>query len=364
MLTGKNSSTYNKACQGNMSRCNDLMIWSEFNKRGYVTAYGEDHVPDIFKTKNEFQVSPTDHYTRPLFLLDEVVEGNIVCVKRKQAALHILSYAEQFLRAYKDKKMFAFFWLISYSHDPNNIPTLLQNHLINFFQNLNNIGLMKSTIIFFVSAHGVKFGKLKMPVASHYDEKLPMLFMWYPYSFRQRFKTRYKNLKLNQERLTTHCDLYSTMWNILKLSDKSVTLSPPEVCPKCSSLFKKKSIKRTCGDINVSEKWCSCHVLNTVDPSDIEATVVPKVLLSKVNDKTKYLVLENVLRHHSYKNKDDYDNSTYNVIAIQVAPGDRQYEATIYKTNTSQYKVLNGIDEISPINSFYDTAVCRAAYSK
>lgn len=337
------------------------MIWSEFKKRGYVTAYGADHLPDTFRTNNEFQLSPTDHYTRPLLLLDEVEEGNLVCIHKKPAAHHVLSYAEQFVRAYKDEKLFGFFWMISYSHNPNHIPTLLQNYLIQLFNNLKDIGLMNSTIIFFLSDHGVSFGKLKLPVASHYDDKLPMLFMWIPYSFRKRFKTKYKNLQVNQERLTTHCDVYSTMRNILKLSDRTVKMSPPEVCPKCSSLFRKISINRNCEDINVSEKWCSCHVLNPVHSIDDATKVVPKVLMSKVSKKTKHSVLENVLRHHWYRNSNDEKNLTYYVIAVQVAPGERQYEATIYKTNKSEYKVLNDIDIISPTSIYYDTSVCKPA---
>lgn len=364
LLTGKKSSTYDIACKGNMSSCNDLMIWSEFKKRGYITAYGVDHLPDTFKTNNEFQLSPTDHYTRPLFLLDEIDEGNLVCIHKKPAALHVLSYADQFVRAYKNEKLFGFFWMISYSHNPNHLPTLLQDYLIQLFNNLNNIGVMNRTIIFFLSDHGVKFGKLKLPVASHYDDKLPMLFMWYPYTFRKHFKSKYKNLQLNQDRLATHCDVYSTMWNILKLSNKTLKLSPPEVCPKCSSLFKKKSTKRTCEDINVSDKWCSCHVLHAVPPTDLAESLVPKVVMTNVNKKTKYSVLDKVLRHHWYQKAHDISNLTYYVIAVQVSPGERQYEATIYKTNTSEYKVLNDVDMISPTNNYYDTSVCKPVNSK
>lgn len=349
------------ACRNNMSICNDLMIWSEFKKRGYVTAYGEDHIPDTFKTKNEFQEPPTDHYTRPLFLIDEIDDSNIVCVQKRPAALHILSYADQFVRAYKDAKFFGFFWMISYSHDPNHIPTMLQNHLIQFFKNLNDISAMKRTIIIFVSDHGLRFGRRKIPVASHYDDRLPMLFMWFPYSFRKRFKIQYKHLQLNQNRLTTHCDVYSTMWSILKLSDKSVKTSPPEACPKCSSLFAKISTHRSCKDINVSQKWCSCHVLNIVQCTDEAAAIVPKILMSKVNNITKYSVLEGVLRHHWYRNNNDY--KTYYVIVIQVAPGERQYEAIVSKSDISEYKVIGDIDLISPTSIFYNTPMCQSAYS-
>lgn len=363
MLTGTKASKYDEVCDGNVSQCNDLMIWSKYKKSGYVTAHGEDHLPEIYKIKNQLRALPTDHYTRPLFLLGERGEGNIVCVKKNSAALHILSYADQFVKVYKNEKIFGFFWMMSYSRNPNHRPILLQNHLTQFFEKLNSSGAMNSTIIFFLSDHGIRFGKLKIPVASHYDDKLPMLFMWYPQSFRKRFKKAYENLQLNQHRLTTHYDVHSTLWNILKFSNKNVKIIPPEACPRCSSLFKEKSVNRNCEDINGSEKWCSCHVLNAVNSTDIAATLVPDLLLFKLAQKESYLKIKSILRHHWYKNNYDKSNVTYHVIAIHVIPGDVQYEATI-KRQLSEYRILEDIDTISPTEKFYDTSLCKPAGPK
>lgn len=333
------------------------MIWSEFKKSGYVTAHGEDQLSDIFQINSGAPL--TDHYTRPILFLGNRDEGNIVCIKKNSAALHILSYADQFVREYKNEKFFGFFWMSSYSRDPNRIPTLLQNHLVNFFEKLEKSGIMNTTVIIFVSGHGIRFGKLKIPVASHYDDRLPMLFMWYPPSFRQRYKRAYHNLQLNQHRLTTHFDVHSTLWNILKFSDRSVKIIPPEGCPRCGSLFKEKRRNRTCDDINVSEKWCSCHVLHAIRSTDMASRLVPDVLLFKLTQKQSFLKMKSILRNHWYRTKHDKNNATYYVIAIQVVPGDVQYEATV-KGQTGGYKILEEIDTISPIDGFHDTTFCKS----
>lgn len=357
LLTCTNAKTSNEICGHNMFGCNHLMIWSEFKKNGYVTAYGEDHLPDIFFQNGEFRVSPTDHNTRPLILLDNTNIGNIFCTRKKQTAVDVLNYAAQFAKAYNDTKFFGFFWLSGYSHNPNNIPTLLQSYVIKFFEKLNKAGTLDNTVIFFLGDHGVRWGKMKLPVESYYDDRLPMLYMWFPYSFRERFQTEYISLLLNQHRLTTHCDVHLTLLSILSLSDKGAKITPPEACPKCSSFFEEKSMNVSCEDINVPERWCSCHVLNKVEPTDSAAKLVPDFLLSEINKRSPGSKIGTILRHHWYTNESD-KNVIYHVIVIEVVPSNIMYEAIIIEEK-SGYKVLEDIETISTTGKFYDTSRCE-----
>lgn len=374
LLTGKKLSTVNKVCGKGMSNCNDIMIWSQFKKRGYITAYGEENLnsSDTFSRYNGFKVPPTDHYPRTIFLTGETKTGNIVCTKKKPSALHLLNYAHQFATEYKNEKFFGLFWINSYSYNSNSIPTLLQQYLIDFFEKLNKVGVLNKTMVFFFSNQGTRFGNMKIPVESYYDERLPMLFMWIPHSFRKRFKTKYQNLSFNQYRLTTHYDLHSTLWDVLKLSNTNIHVIPPEACPQCSSLFEKKSKSRSCQDMKVDAKWCNCHVLKKLSNVDIAAALVPQIALYYLNNKARniktqpcykcsILKLERILRHHWYKEK---YNVTYYIVALLVAPGTAQFEATI-EAHDDKFKVLENIERIS-INSDrymctvnkYDHAYC------
>lgn len=366
LLTGKKLSTVNEACGKGMSNCNDLMIWSQFKKSGYITAYGEDNLisSDTFSRYNNFKVPPTDHYLRQIFLSDEKKTGNVVCTKTKPSALHLLNYAYQLATAYKNEKFFGVFWINSYSHNSNSIPTMLQQYLIDFFEKLNKVGVLNTTMVFFFSDQGIRFGNMKIPVESYYDERLPMLFMQIPHSFKKRYKTKYQNLYWNQYHLTTHYDLHSTLWDILKLSNTSIHVIPPEACPQCSSLFEKKSTNRSCQDMNVEAKWCNCHVLKKVSSVDIAATLVPQIALYYLNNKARkiktepcykcsVLKLKTILRHHWYKEK---YNITYYIVALQVAPGTAQFEATV-EAQDDKFKVLENIEPISSHSNRYMCAL-------
>lgn len=356
-LTGKKLSTVYGACGKGMSYCNELMIWSKYKQYGYVTAYGEDYLrlPDTFARYKGFITPPTDHYTRPFFLTGEHVTGNIVCTKMKQSARNLVDYAYQFTNAYKTEKFFGVFWINSYSHNMNNIPTLLQDHLVEFFEKLNNDGVLNNTFIIFFSDHGIRYGHMRLSAESFYEERLPMLFIWIPDSFRKQYASEYHNSELNQFRLTTHYDLHLTLWDILKLSKKNVSLVPAEACPQCTSLFVEKSTSRTCEDANVDAKWCSCHVLNKVPGGDHMAKIVPTVALSYLNNFTKTiktkeckicseLKIKTVLRNHSYR--DEYNNKTYYVVAFKVVPDNVLFEVSIEVYN-NEYTVLKGTHTIS-----------------
>lgn len=222
------------------------------------------------------------------------------------------------------------------------------------------MGALDNTIVFFLGDHGPRYGPLKRPVASYYDERLPMLFMWFPDSFRERHGAKFYNLQLNQHRLTTHCDLHSTLWSILKLSDNNVKIIPPEFCPLCTSLFEEKSIHRRCEHMNISPRYCSCHALNEVRSNDIAATVVPEIFQDKLNNnfQTSALKIKSILRHHWFRHEYDYeDNITYYLIAVQLEQEAKQFEGII-KKHQFHFEVLDEVDEISPRDEVVDVSHC------
>lgn len=359
VLTGMNTSTVYDACQPNMYTCNDLMIWSTFSKAGYTTAYGEDNLrlPDTFSHYNGFKSIPTHHYMRPFFLTGEEQHGNVICTKHLPSGKHTLDYAYDFADNYKNESFFGMFWINSYSHNLENSPSLFENDILNFFEKANEGGITDNTFIVFLSDHGIRFGPTRVPIESYYEERLPMFFMWVPNEFRKLHKEEYYNLQLNQNRLVTPYDLHLTLLKISNMSVNSAEITSA-ACPLCNHLFEEITTHRTCADAGVSEKWCSCHSMKSVDiNTDNDAKNSLNDVVSYVQNKTKTiktincnkcheLQLDSVLRVHSFRD----GNKTYYIVAFQMIPGKIKYEATVLKYR-NEISILNGVDTITGYNS-------------
>ncbi|KAI5639350.1 hypothetical protein NE865_08210 [Phthorimaea operculella] len=359
LLSGKNASSAIHDCSHGMDGCESSLIWNKFREAGYITAFGEDNLglPDTFGRHKGFTLPPTDHYARPLFLMGEYTSGNLVCAKNKPSAEHLLDYISQFVKAYSEDSFFGYFWINSYSHNLNNLPTLLEANLIDFFEHFRLTNASYNTFVFFLSDHGVRFGPQRIPRESYYEERLPMLFMWVPHDYRELYPKEYYNLQLNQHRFTTPYDVHATLVDILKKTANHIEVSPPQGCPQCNSLTKEVSPDRTCEAANVDQKWCSCHGLHNASADDDAATrslnlAVKYIIKDRAKSiKTKNctycspLGLKQVLRNDWYQIGD----KTYYVVAFQLKPGDVAFEATVEKFG-DQFTILHPTTTISQYN--------------
>ncbi|CAG5012392.1 unnamed protein product [Parnassius apollo] len=359
LLTGKKMPTIYKACAKGMNECNELMMWSKYKDVGYFTAYGEEYLrlPDTFSRHKGFKIPPTNHYARPFFLTGEKKSGNYICTGKQPSAIHLLDYALDFARAYINENFFGMFWLNSFSHNTDNMPALLDNDMLSFLEKLEHTGALNNTFIIFLSDHGIRYGEMRLPIESYYEERLPMLFMWVPLAFQETYFEEYHNTKINQYRLITPYDLHSTMWHILKLSNDSIQEIPSEACPQCSSLFLEKTIYRTCSDAGVSDKWCSCHNMAEANEKENNSQQSLKLAVTFIKNRTQIiettrcmecakLTLKTVLRHHVYSN----GTKEVHIIAFMMSPGDVAFEANIL-TDDNEIKILEPTETISAYNT-------------
>lgn len=351
-LTGKNFSTISKNCESGLYKCSDYFIWNKFMAAGYVTAYGEDYLdlPNTFTKYGGFRIRPTHHYMTPFFRLGEKRAGHIMCLKRQPSATHMLNYIHEFARTYKRNRFFGSFWINSYSHDAKDNPSNLDKELSNWFMKLNGTGALRNTFVIFFSDHGIRFGDMKLPIESYYEERLPMLYVWVPNDFKKQQAQKYTNMLVNEHRLITPYDLYATLGDILKLTNSSVKRSISDACPRCGGLFRLKSIHWTCADARVSENGCSCRTMNTVDNEATETQYSLKLASDFINNVTdavntvpcmacKSLTLKAILRSHAFHIKD----RIYNVIAFEMSNNYR-FEATIvYRGNNARVLYLHTV---------------------
>ncbi|CAH0604567.1 unnamed protein product [Chrysodeixis includens] len=372
-LTGKNFSDITKRCYGIMDKCKNLLIWNYFKEIGYVTAYGEDYLqlPDTFTKEFAFKKPPTDHYMRPFFLKGESKRHNnsLLCSGKVCAGQQMLDYALDFANTYKKDSFFGFFWLNSFSHDVKSHPEIADKIVENFLNQLVYTGVMMNTFIIFFSDHGLRFGELRFTMEAYYDDRLPMNFMWVPLFFKGRHPYELRALSINQFRLMTPYDMFSTLVDIKRISECGNDTSPaPDGCQNCHSIFKVINSTRTCSDASIDEKWCSCHKLyplpiqDTIGMKSVEHAVkhiqsLVKAIPTQQCWGCMTLSLKNVLRIHFYYANDKV--SLFYVVAFSMTPGNVAYEATVLRTNDKNVTLVGPISVITNYRGLGKCALSR-----
>lgn len=360
-LTGKNLSTITKMCSGKMDQCQKLFIWHKFKKAGYVTAYGEDYLrlPDTFTNKYAFKTPPTDHYMRPLFLKGETElnKHTLVCAGKLTTGQQILNYALDFANTYRSDNFFGLFWINSYSHNDNSRPQDADVIFENFFNQLSYTGILTNTFVIVFSDHGVRFGEHRLKIESYYDERMPSLFIWPPLKFKGRQSKKFRSLFVNQFRLLTPFDLYNTLMDIRAISlCRNNLMAVSEACPKCHSLLEVVSANRTCQDVGIHDKWCSCHKLYPLPVQDPEGEMSVQTAVAHIKSIVKSTVtkrcwscmdlsLKVILRIHFYYHVDK--KSLYYVVAFSMTPSNVSYEATVLLKD-GRREMVGPVSVISP----------------
>lgn len=360
-FTGHNLSTIFEKCSGKMDECNDLLIWNKYKEAGYVTAYGEDYLrlPDTFNNQYAFRKPPTDHYMRPLFLKGEteLYNKSLVCAGKVPSGKQLLDYALDFAVTYRNESFFGLFWMNSFSHNINSRPQDADKMFENFFNQLTYTGVLDNTFIIFFSDHGIRFGENRLKVESYYDERMPFLFIWNPFIFKRKRPELYNAAAVNQFRLMTPYDLYNTLVEIRSISEcKNFSGSVSKACPQCQSVFSEIGANRTCKDVAIQDKWCSCHKMYPLDIQDSEGIKSVLLVVSHIKSLTKSvktkrcwgcmtLSLKNIIRIHFYYDKRKIN--LYHLVAFSMTPGNVSYEATVLKKR-EKLELVGSVSVISP----------------
>ncbi|XP_045519870.1 uncharacterized protein LOC123711362 [Pieris brassicae] len=384
ILTGLKFQIFSDKCLGQMDPCNDLLLWTTFNSLGYVTAYGEDYVslPDTFSKNYTLTIKPTDHYMKPLFKMAEKTKNcdgtPYLCSGKVTSGQQLLDYAYDFAMTYRDDPFFGLFWMNSFSHNPSNHPEDVDKIYENFLNRLFYTGVLKNTFVIFFSDHGVRFGKDRLNVEGYYDDRMPLLFILPPTLFKSRYPEKYKSMIVNQFRLVTPYDVYKTMFDIYKLSDCRPKTTTEYVTKKFNnheSLFNIVPGNRTCQDVLIEEKWCSCHKLYPLAEHDPNGLKVVHFVMDHIQNKTDTIVtkpctscmktsLESVERIHFYY--DDEKVNVYYVISIKMTPGEMVYEAKVLRRGLEMELVgsiniisgYKGLGSCTVSNNYKDRIFC------
>ncbi|KAK4875180.1 hypothetical protein RN001_011602 [Aquatica leii] len=293
ILTGMNESTTFKLCNpkvvGQLDKCN--LLWYDYKKLDFITAYAEDEaeISTFNYLKKGFEKKPTDYYFRPYILATErhlnnlILDGVRYCTGPESAGERILNIARDFTQTFKNHSSFGFFWMNSFSHNEINSVSRMDSKTVDFLVDLNRTGVMKNTIVIFLSDHGFRFGSFTYTHAGWLEERLPFFYISVPKWFQKKFPDKYLNLIKNSERLITPYDLYMTLQEVLVLSGRNYLVKKSSACPQCLSLFHEVERERSCEDAGIENHWCTCKGYVSVSTNSVILQKATKFILHKVH---------------------------------------------------------------------------------
>lgn len=153
------------------------MIWKEYEKHGYATAFNED-VPNIgtFSYRlNGFSEQPTDHYMRTYFLATEsdLHYYKRLCLGDKPRHKIFLDYTKDFMLRYRSTPRFIFSFHGELSHDSINLISVADDDITNWLTDVKSSGILNDTVFIMMSDHGNRFSSIRNTLQGKLEERLP-----------------------------------------------------------------------------------------------------------------------------------------------------------------------------------------------
>ncbi|XP_017057377.2 uncharacterized protein LOC108098752 [Drosophila ficusphila] len=304
MLTGYSpESAESQVCNTDDEGCLDEIpfIWKEYKKEGYLTAYAEDEeTSNTFNyMKPGFKVKPTDYYFRPFITaleretLVQYCPGCLMkyCLGRRLANSYIFDYCRQFMQRFvADRPIWGMFWTNHFSHDDFFMLSAMEHKILNDLMNFEKDGSFEHTIMIFFSDHGARFGPLMRMKEFFLEERLPIMFIYLPPWFRQKYPQYVEALKQNQHRLSSNFDVYNTLKHILRIEAGLEDTKWSYDCPQCQSLLYPLPENRSCAEAAIPETYCTCHEYEKVKEEPWTWRMADLV----VNRINQYLQLKNI----------------------------------------------------------------------
>lgn len=253
-----------------------------------------------------------------------------ICIGRKNYADYIYDYGVDFATTFPNEPKFGFFWTNSFSHEDLSVVSSMDEKVKGYLKQWEVAGILNSSIVFFFSDHGMRFGNIRRYFTGWLEERLPFLYIWLPPAFRQAHPEIVRNLQINRDRLTSPYDVHVTLKHILQMSggyeNGSLTA---ESCPNCQSLFEEVSKERNCDDAGVDKHWCTCTEYEVTDKTTKEVKNAVNYVLETLNDDLKEFPKCAQLRLHSIHSARKSSRQQDFLISFQVKPSDAELEATV-----------------------------------
>ncbi|XP_052104010.1 uncharacterized protein LOC127737399 [Mytilus californianus] len=362
------------------------MVWKDFQKNGYVTAWGED-CPDIGTFTYRmvgFKDNPTDHYMRPFHVTAQKQyygKHKKLCLGSKRRSEVFMQWIRDIYTTYDKVPKFVFGFHSEVSHGDNNMVETADEDLFNLLKFLNDGKYLRNTLVILMSDHGARFSSLRSSLQGKQEERLPFFGFSFPEWFKTKHSSAYRNFKLNVDRLTCPFDLHPTFLDILNFKG----VGKGDINNRGISLFKEIPKTRSCVSAGIETHWCACLNWESLNNDDQAVLKVSNYVVSEINKLTEThrklcqkLTLKNVFRAQKllpetdmllFKQTNDADGfradlsdntavvHTVYQVWIYTTPGDGLFEVTVNHNMQANTFILDE-SSISRVNKYGNAPKC------
>ncbi|KAK2165814.1 hypothetical protein LSH36_45g10046 [Paralvinella palmiformis] len=287
---------------------------------------------------------------------------------------YIVEYVKDFFKKYSVAPKFTVATIAGLSHANNDPVASIDLYLKNFLEDLRISGYMNNTLLIMMGDHGQRIGKLRYTTQGSLEERLPMMSLTFPETFRKQYPHLMKNLINNKKRLSTPFDLHETLQSILNIYNAE---KPVKYTDRGISLLNVIPINRTCQSAGIELHWCTCkkyEILNTTDKHvnqvatyivshinqmvQIADKMCAKLTLKKIYEAKKVYSVVQISKPVASidRTEDDTLGVLQYQLTVETAPNNGFYEATVHKVIANNS--FSVIGDISRINLYGDQPNC------
>ncbi|CAG5127874.1 unnamed protein product, partial [Candidula unifasciata] len=324
LFSGNPAVEVQNLCSNTSVNTNPDVVWRAYEDAGYRTVLIKSN-PDggIFHDLLKDCVKSSVRYN--LRLLVFVMCSKTSARRSKQNSL----CAENQLYTNNHLNCILHF-LYAFPQQPVFVLMLLDQNLLNFYESLNQNGMLNRSLLVSFSDQGMRACRT------------PYTFLTFPEWFLKKYPDVAENLKLNTRRLTSHFDTHATLLDLLHISSDK----PPLLVPLKHgiSLFKKIPWNRTCSDADIPSDSCL-------------STLLVELVIEAINSKTDknkcaIFKLRQVIRIQKFAIDENHSKGSRSTIVynvkLKVQPGDALFEASVYEINQfNEWKVGGQIDRLN-----------------
>uniref|UniRef100_A0A0K0EVC8 START domain-containing protein n=1 Tax=Strongyloides venezuelensis TaxID=75913 RepID=A0A0K0EVC8_STRVS len=359
-IVSKNISLGRTMLSDKLKKYKERFIWHQMERKKCITQYNDEISNSgygIF-SYNPFQgfdEPPANYYFRPYYeYLYQHTFGE-ECLHGTHLLKSFLDIWERFSTTFAKKCHFSFNFITKFTHDSSNSLELFDDPLYVALQRFKVKGVFNNTVIIIMGDHGQRVESIQKTYYGRVEERMPLMAIYLPQSFKNRFKKAEENIRYNKNRLISNFDIYETLLDIVNITRlKSMEEQKFSKERGLSILRNKISSNRTCYEAKVPENFCVCQQNISLSENNIRSlkNVNNNITLDvKIkNTLTKYL-REKLVSDKSCIQFIEYNISTsltYLTISPVVRFGARYPKKwREYLVNNTEQSIVREIQEIS-----------------